>query len=298
MNKISIIVPCYNEEESVESFYGETSKVTAVMTADYDVDFEFIFIDDGSCDGTREKLKELATSDQRVRYIVFSRNFGKEAAMYAGLSEAGGNYCVIMDADLQHPPALLPQMYKAIREEGFDCCGGLRQGRTGDGAIRSFFSRTFYKICKKLMHMDMSDGHGDFRMMNRAVVDAILEMKEYHRYMKGLFAFVGFDTKWIPYENCERFCGKSKWNIKSLFAYAVEGILAFSTVPLKIAGAVGVIAVLSAIIGVLCGLELTVTAVLFMGGLQMLFIYILGAYMSKDYMENKRRPVYIVKERG
>lgn len=300
MSKISVVVPCYNEEESLPLFYRE---VTAVLSG-MDVDYELVFIDDGSSDGTQRELKALAQADRRCRYVIFSRNFGKEAGMYAGLAEAEGDYCVIMDADLQHPPQLLPKMYSALAEEGYDCCGGKRKGRQGDGALRGFLSRAFYKVGKKLTNMDMSDGYGDFRMMKRSVVDAILEMKEYNRYMKGLYSFVGFSTKWIEYDNVERMCGETKWNLKSLFAYAAEGILSFSTAPLKIAGAVGALLFLAAALVLLVNLttlsrtDLLLIVVLFLSSLQMLFLYILGAYLSKDYLENKRRPIYIVKEKN
>lgn len=305
---ISVIVPCYNEEESLPLFYKETGQVLAEIG---DADFEFVFVDDGSSDETLSVIKNIAAKDEKVHYIVFSRNFGKEAGMYAGLSEARGDYCVIMDADLQHPPELLPEMYRRVRNGTCDCCGGFRKGREGDGFLRSFFSRSFYKISKKLTHMDMSDGHGDFRMMNRKVVSAILEMREYNRYMKGLFSFVGFETEWIEYENAERAAGNSKWNFKSLFAYAFEGILSFSTAPLKFAGVIGALLFFFAIgfmamqlfqsfqqPNAVSGLDALVFIVLLSGSLQMMFIYILGAYVSKDYLENKRRPVYIVKERN
>lgn len=305
---ISVIVPCYNEEESLPLFYIETGKVLRQMA---EVDYELIFVDDGSGDNTRVIMKNLAEKDEKVRYVVFSRNFGKEAAMYAGLKEARGDYSVIMDADLQHPPALLPQMYKAVSSGEYDCCGGLRMSREGDGFLRSLFSKAFYKISKGLTHMDMTDGHGDFRMMNRAVVDAILEMKEYNRYMKGLFSFVGFDTKWIEYEGVERAMGCTKWSFKSLFAYAFEGILSFSTAPLKAAGLMGILLFLAGMVfmgvnliqsiwvpGAVSSLDVILFVVLLLGSLQMLFIYILGAYLSKDYLENKRRPIYIVKEKS
>lgn len=312
MNKekelISVIVPCYNEEESLPLFYQKTGQVLSEIR---DADFEFVFIDDGSSDGTLSIIKSMAAKDEKVHYIVFSRNFGKEAGMYAGLSEAKGDYCVIMDADLQHPPELLPEMYRRVRTGTCDCCGGLRKGREGDGFLRSFFSRSFYKISKKLTHMDMSDGHGDFRMMNRKVVSAILEMREYNRYMKGLFSFVGFETEWIEFENAERAAGNSKWNFKSLFSYAFEGILSFSTAPLKFAGVIGALLFLFGIgfmavqlvqnfwqPNAVSGLDILVFIVLLSGSLQMMFLYILGAYISKDYLENKRRPVYIVKERN
>ena len=242
---------------------------------------------------------------------MFSRNFGKEAAMYAGLREAGGDYSVIMDADLQHPPALLPEMYKVVSSGDYDCCGGLRMSREGDGFLRSLFSKAFYKISKGLTHMDMTDGHGDFRMISRSVVDAILEMKEYNRYMKGLFSFVGFDTKWIEYEGVERAMGCTKWSFKSLFAYAFEGILSFSTAPLKMAGLMGIFLFLAGMVfmgvnliqsiwvpGAVSSLDVVLFVVQLLGSLQMLFIYILGAYLSKDYLENKRRPIYIVKEKS
>lgn len=308
MDKISVIVPCFNEEESLPIFYEETSKVLNNMDG---IGREFIFVDDGSSDKTLQIIKKLAATDPTVKYVAFSRNFGKEAAMYAGLKESEGSYCVIMDADLQHPPAMLPEMYDMLRTKTCDCCGGLRLGREGDSRLRGFLSRSFYKIGKKLTHMDMSDGHGDFRMMNRAVADAILEMGEYNRYMKGIFSFVGFDTKWIEYESVNRIKGDSKWNIKSLFAYAFEGILSFSTAPLKISGFAGILLFCAAAIFTAVSLiqsaaggqtisaaQMLLCVILFLSSLQMLFIYILGAYLSRDYLENKRRPIYIVKEKG
>ena len=332
---LSVIVPCYNEAEGLKLFYTETSKVLQAMEKGAagaelmeqmelmepvkrmepvePVEYEILFVNDGSSDGTGEIMKALAEKDPHCRYVMFSRNFGKEAAMYAGLKEARGDYCVMMDADLQHPPALLPEMYQAVSQEGWDCCGGKRVGRDGDGAVRSVLSRAFYKICKALTHLDMGDGYGDFRMMRRAMVDAILEMKEYNRYMKGIFSFVGFQTRWIPYENVERAAGKTKWNLKGLFRYAMEGILSFSTAPLKLAGIFGAGLLMAGIIYLLVNLlqgfwmplaravsqmDVVLSLVLLLGGVQMLFLYILGAYLSKDYMENKRRPVYIVRERG
>ena len=305
---ISVIVPCYNEEEALPAFYRET---VTVLNSMEQTDWEMILVDDGSSDHTLSVIRSLAQADHRVRYVAFSRNFGKEAGMYAGLSEARGDYCVIMDADLQHPPALLPQMYQVVSEEGFDCCGGLRSGRQGDSFLRGFLSRTFYKVSKALTHLDMTDGHGDFRMMNRSVADAILKMKEYNRYMKGLFSFVGFSTKWIPYESVERSCGQSKWNFKSLFSYAMEGIISFSTAPLKLAGLVGIILFVAAVVFMGCnliqslwqlssvsGFDILLFVMLILGSVQMLFLYILGAYLSRDYLENKKRPVYIVKERS
>lgn len=295
MNKISIIVPCYNEEESLPLFH---LAVTKVMRQIAGIEYELLFIDDGSKDDTLQMIKKLAEMDEHVRYISFSRNFGKEAGMYAGLKEADGDYCVIMDADLQHPPALLPEMYRAVTEEGYDCCGGMRRGREGDGALRSFLSKSFYEVGRKLTHLEMDDGKGDFRMMSRKMVDAILELKEYHRYMKGLYSFVGFETKWIEYDNIQRGNGETKWNLKNLFSYAIEGIMSFSTMPLKAAGLVGLICFVCGIICFLTQQNLILSMVTFFSGMQMVFLYIIGAYLSKDYMENKKRPIYIVKERG
>ena len=307
MSKISVIVPCYNEEESLPLFYEETSRVLREMAVEY----EILFIDDGSSDSTREVMKQLAQKDRSCRYVIFSRNFGKEAGMYAGLAEATGEYCGFMDTDLQHPTALLPKMYQVVSDEGYDCCGGKRMGREGDGFWRSLFSKAFYKIGKGLTHLEMRDGYGDFRMMRRTMVDAILEVKEYNRYMKGIFSCVGFETKWIAYENIERVKGETKWSFKSLLSYAMEGILSFSTAPLKIAGLAGGFLFSAAFLllminlieeiwlpGSFSSFDVLLSVILFIGSIQMLVIYILGAYLSKDYLENKRRPVYIVKERG
>ncbi len=308
MNKISIIVPCYNEEEVLTSFYQETlSAVTSIP----DVSYEFLFIDDGSKDHTLEILKLLCYKDQNCRYFSFSRNFGKEAAMYAGLKHASGDYCVIMDADLQHPPKLLAPMYQALTQEGYDCCAGKRMGREGDGALRSFLSRGFYSVIQKLTHMNMSDGAGDFRMMNRTMVNAILQIQEYNRYTKGIFSFVGFHTKWMEFENVERAAGKTKWNLKSLFSYAFDGILSFSTAPLKLPGILGTILfVIACFLGLSAlaqpllfhqnadSVTLILGVVIFLSSLQMLMIFILGEYLSKDYLENKKRPIYIIREQN
>jgi glycosyltransferase involved in cell wall biosynthesis len=305
MERISIIVPCFNEEEALPFFYKETLKELQKIK---DIDYEFIFIDDGSKDHTISVLKMLSYQDKKCQYFSFSRNFGKEAAMYAGLQNARGEYCVIMDADLQHPPQLLKDMYIAIKEEHFDCCAGKRVNRDGEGKLRSLLSRMFYKVIQKLTKMDMSDGSGDFRMMNRVMVNAILEMKEYNRYMKGIFSFVGFDTKWLPFHNIERIAGKTKWSFKSLFSYATEGILSFSTIPLKFSGIIGFL-----FLGIACCLGIyifiqtifqnavynllwIVEIILLLSSLQMIFVSILGQYISKDYLENKNRPIYIIKE--
>ncbi len=306
MNKLSIIVPCYNEEEVVSLFYRETCRA---VTAIPDLDYEFIFIDDGSKDHTLDILRLLCYQDKNCHYISFSRNFGKEAAMYAGLEQSSGDYCVIMDADLQHPPTLLAPMYHAVSQEGYGCCAGKRIGREGDSALRSMLSRNFYKVIQKMTHMDMSDGAGDFRMMNRTMVDAILQMKEYNRYTKGIFSFVGFETKWLEFHNVQRAAGNSKWNLGSLFSYAFDGILSFSTAPLKLPGIFGALLLLAAALLGGSGLVQQLffhhsmgtlyyisTIVIFLSGLQMMMTFILGEYLSKDYLENKKRPLYIVKE--
>lgn len=308
MNKISIIVPCYNEEEILPAFYAETQKAIEAIP---DTAWEFIFIDDGSKDHTLDILRLFSYQDSRCQYLSFSRNFGKEAAMYAGLSHACGDYCVIMDADLQHPPALLSPMYQALQQDGFDCCAGKRVGREGDGALRSFLSRSFYRIIQKLTHMNMSDGTGDFRMMNRKMVNAILQMKEYNRYTKGIFSFVGFETKWLEFQYIERAAGKSKWSLGSLFSYAFDGILSFSTAPLKLPGILGLLLMLlSAGMGIFSFFRwiffhqgmaswFIVTAIItFLSSLQLLMVFILGEYLSKDYLENKNRPLYIVREQS
>ena len=305
MDKISIIVPCYNEEQVLLLFYNETEKAVRDIE---NAECEFIFIDDGSRDHTPDILESLAYKDKRCKYLSFSRNFGKEAAMYAGLQHADGDYCVFMDADLQHPPALLKEMYRVLKNEGYDCCAGFREDREGEGKVRNFLSRSFYKVINKLCDLNMSDGAGDFRMMNRAMADSILEFKEYNRYMKGIFSFIGFDTKWIPFHNVERAAGDSKWNFKSLFRYALDGIFSFSTAPVTLAGTTGSILLgIAVLLGIgaavrallfgapISGIMMIVLLILVLNGIQLLFLSVLGQYVSKDYMETKRRPLYIVK---
>ena len=307
MNKLTLIVPCYNEEEVLPAFYEETSKVLDSMT---DVEGEFLFVDDGSKDGTLRELRALKARDSRCHYLSFSRHFGKEAAMLAGLSNATGDFCVIMDADLQHPPRLLPEMYEHVKNGEYDCCAGFRKDREGENVLRSFLSKIFYKVIQKMSHMKMEDGAGDFRMMSRKMVDAVLELKEYNRYMKGIFSYVGFETKWIPFENVERAAGKTKWSFKSLFKYAIDGIFSFSTTPITIAAVLGMILfVLSMIYGLCTGISTLVFGnkvdgyttivclILLLNGIQLLVISILGEYISKNYMESKGRPIYIVKEK-
>ena len=300
MDKISVIVPCFNEEDVLPLFYKE---VTHVLESIENIDYEILFINDGSHDHSEDILKLLAHKNPHCFYYSFSRNFGKEAAMYAGLENASGDNVVIMNADLQHPPYLLKEMYNSLKYEEYDCCAGKRIDRTGEGKLRNFLSHSFYKVIQKLTKMDMDDGAGDFRMMTRQMVNAILELKEYNRYMKGLFSFVGFDTKWIEFHNVQRAAGNSKWNFSKLFAYAMEGMFSFSTAPIVWIGNIGTAIMISSILMTLFGLLVHVTSmfhlvclILFLSGLQMLFVAILGQYTTKDYMESKQRPIYIVKE--
>ncbi len=304
--KISIIVPCYNEEEAIPYFYEEITKVAREM--DY-VTFEYLFVNDGSKDNTLEKLRELSRKDKNVRYISFSRNFGKEAAMYAGLKNASGDYVAIMDADLQDPPSLLPEMYNYLKHEDYDTVGTRRVTRKGEPPIRSFFARLFYKIINKMSKVEMVDGARDYRLMKRQVVDAIIELKEYNRYSKGLFSFVGFNTKWIEYENVKRVAGETKWSFWKLFLYALDGITAFSVVPLAMASIMGLLFCFIAfvmIIVIICktliwgdpvsGWPSMVCIIFLVSGVQLFCIGILSQYLSKTYLETKNRAIYIIKE--
>ncbi len=303
---ISVIVSCYNEEESIPLFYQEIIKVAKKMA---NVDFEFLFINDGSRDKTLEILRNLSKKDKRVRYISFSRNFGKEAAMFAGLEHSKGDYVTLMDADLQDPPSLLPEMFKIIKEEGYDSVGTRRVTRKGEPPIRSFFARMFYKLINKMSKVEMVDGARDYRLMSRQVVDSIISLQEYNRYSKGLFSFVGYETKWLEYENVERVAGETKWSFWKLFKYAIEGIVAFTTVPLTIATFMGILLFLVAIIFIFVILFKTLVfgdpvsgwpslacIILFCSGIQLLCLGIIGEYLSKTYLETKKRPIYIIKE--
>lgn len=305
-DKISVIVSCYNEEESIPLFYKEMNEVSKQMNH---VDFEFMFVNDGSSDNTLNELKELAHKDNRVRFISFSRNFGKEAAMYAGLEHVTGDYITLMDADLQDPPSMLPVMYKYIKENDYDQVGTRRVTRKGEPPIRSFFARMFYKIINKMSKVEMVDGARDYRLMTRQVVDSILQLKEYNRYSKGLFSFVGFKTKWLEYENVERVAGETKWSFWKLFKYAIEGIVAFTTAPLSMAAILGVIICLIAFVGIIViivktlafgdptgGWPSMVCILLFVSGIQLLCMGIIGQYLAKTYLETKKRPIYIIKE--
>lgn len=305
MEKISIIVPCYNEEEALPLFYKEINKVSETM----DEEFEFIFVNDGSKDKTLEVIKNLSTLDKRCNYINFSRNFGKESAMYAGLELSTGDYITLMDADLQDPPSLLPKMLKLIKEEGYDSVGTRRVTRKGEPPIRSFFARMFYKIINKMSKVEMVDGARDYRLMTRQMTDAIINLKEYNRYSKGLFSFVGFNTKWLEYENVQRVAGETKWSFWKLFLYAIDGIVAFTTAPLTIAAIMGLIFCLIAFIMIIVIIVKTIAfgdptsgwpslacIIFLVSGVQLFALGIIGQYLSKTYLETKKRPIYIIKE--
>ena len=307
MKKIlSIIVPCYNEEQALPFFYQEIDKVSKELK---ELNFELIFLNDGSKDKTLEVLKEYHKKDKRVRYISFSRNFGKEAAMYAGLEHSKGDYVTIMDADLQDPPSLLKEMYRLVSEEGYDCVGTRRVTRKGEPPIRSFCARLFYKLINRLSKVEMVDGARDYRFMSRKMVNAILELKEYNRYSKGLFSFVGFKTKWLEYENINRVAGETKWSFWKLFIYALDGITAFSTVPLVLSAVFGLVFCLISFIMIIAiivktlvygdpvsGWPSLVCIIFLCSGVQLFCMGIIGQYLSKTYLETKRRPIYIIGE--
>ena len=303
---ISIVVPCFNEQEALPFFYKEFKILTTKMSYE---DFELIFVDDGSRDKTLDTIKDIAKNDTRIKYISFSRNFGKEAAILAGLEHSKGDYVALMDADLQDPPAILPEMYEALTVEGFDSAATRRVTRKGEPPIRSFFARMFYKIMNKISKAELVDGARDYRLMNRKFVDALLSMKEYNRFTKGLFGWVGFKTKWIEFENVERVAGETKWSFWKLLAYAIEGIVAFSTAPLVIATIIGLLFCLLSFAGTafivvrkflfgdpVQGWASTISVLLSIGGVQLLCTGILGQYLAKTYLETKHRPVYIVGE--
>ena len=306
MEKISVIVPCYNEEETINYFYQKIVNVAAKLKK---YEFEFLFIDDGSHDNTLKIIKELLIKDKRVKYISFSRNFGKEAAMLAGLEYSKGDYVTIMDADLQDPPDMLIDMLNIIKKEEYDIVGTRRVTRKGEPPIRSFFARCFYKIINKMSKLEMVDGARDYRLMTRQVVNSILSLQEYNRYSKGLFSFVGYKTKWLEYENVKRIAGETKWSFWKLFKYALDGIVAFSTTPLSLAAILGVIMCFVSFIAILViiiktlmfgdpvgGWPSMVCIILFVSGIQLLCMGIIGQYLAKTYLETKKRPIYIIKE--
>lgn len=308
---LTIIVPCYNEQESLALFYNEIVGYASVFQEKYSVDFELLFIDDGSKDSTLDRLKIISEKDIRVKYISFSRNFGKESAMYAGLEHATGDFVCIMDADLQDPPHLLETMYLKITTENYDCVGTRRSTRKGEPVIRSFLARCFYKMINKLSPVKIVDGARDFRMMTESVVDAVLAMKEYNRFSKGIFNWVGFNTYWISYENKQRVAGETKWSFWKLFLYSLDGIFAFSTAPLAISSILGILICLIAFCYMIfvivkaivfgdpvAGYPSLVTILLFVSGIQLFCIGIMGQYLSKLYLETKHRPIYLIREKS
>ena len=309
MKLLSVIVPCYNEQENVQDFYDELMKNEAFFKGQ-DVDYEIIYVNDGSSDKTVDMVKELNGKDERVKLVSFSRNFGKEAAIYAGLAKAAGDYVVIMDCDLQDPPELLPEMYKAVVEEGYDSVATRRVDRKGEPPIRSFFARMFYKLINRMSKTEIVDGARDYRLMTRQFVDAVLSVKEYNRFSKGIFGWVGFKNKWIEFENVERRKGETKWSFWKLFMYAIDGIMAFSTVPLSFAAFTGLFFCILSFLFILFtivrklifqyssidGWSSLVCIILLISGIQLFCIGIVGQYLSKTYTEIKKRPLYIVKE--
>jgi glycosyltransferase involved in cell wall biosynthesis len=310
MSLISIIVPCFNEEEVLPFFRQQIIEVTAGMKEqDESLEFEYLFVNDGSSDNTLRILKEYAGEDNRFKYISFSRNFGKESAIYAGLRTAAGDYVVLLDADLQHPPERIPEMYNLVVNEGFDCAATRRVSRKGESAVLSLFARSFYRIINSISHTEIVSGAQDFRFMTRQMTDAILSMTEYSRFSKGIFSWVGFSTKYIEVDNTARKAGKTTWNFWKLFSYSLDGITGFSTAPLRLASILGVISCIAAVAAIIFyiirfavtgetaeGFYTLMCTILFLGGLQLLAIGILGEYLSKTYLETKRRPIYIVRE--
>ena len=308
MKLLTVVVPCYNEEENIADFYAELMK-TESFFKEKDIDFEILYIDDGSKDGTVREVKKLIEKDPRIHLVSFSRNFGKEAAIYAGLKESHGDYTVFIDADLQDPPSLLPEMFGYL-EEGYDSVATRRVSRKGEPLIRSFFARRFYGIMRRLSKTEIVDGARDYRLMTRKVVDAILEMTEYNRFTKGIYGWVGFSTKWLEFENIERKKGETKWSFWKLFVYSLEGITSFSTAPLAFASFTGVFFFILAIIALLfifiralvygdptAGWPSMVCIILLVSGIQLFCLGIVGEYLAKTYLEVKNRPIYLVKEK-
>ncbi|NLK71070.1 MAG: glycosyltransferase family 2 protein [Clostridiales bacterium] len=306
---ISAVVPCYNEEEVLPLFYEKMCEIMSNMKKTYNnLEFELLFIDDGSKDKTLLKLRELSKLDKRVRFISFSRNFGKESAMFAGLENSKGDYVVVLDADLQHPPDFIPQMYEYVKSGEYDCATTRRVSRKGESPVRSWFARMFYKIMNKISQTEIVDGAQDFRFMTRQMVNSILELKEYNRFSKGIFSWVGYKVKYIEYENVERAAGTTAWSFWKLFLYSIDGICAFSTFPLAISMFLGVLSctlavlifVISLIMSAVAGNDLEfptiVSLILLLGGLQLACTGILGQYLSKTYLESKKRPIYLVRE--
>lgn len=307
MKTIELIVPCYNEGKMINLFYSTTTDIVSKINGYI---FSFIFVDDGSKDDTLPKIRELAKNNRNVKYISFSRNFGKEAAMYAGLKASTADAVAVIDADLQHPPELIETMLKAVFEEGYDSCSARRVSRKGEPKLRSMFSRLFYKIINKMSEVEIIDGAVDFRMMKREMVNAVCNLSEKQRFSKGIFCWVGFNTKWIEFKNVERIAGQSKWSFWSLFKYAVDGIVAFTTAPLKIINLIGIFVsglsflyllvefIKKLILGkaVLAGYTSLIMVMLFIGGIIITSLGIIGEYLAKMYIEVKNRPVFITRE--
>ncbi len=302
--KLTIIVPVLNEQEMTPVFYSE------VTSMNLGVELELLYVDDGSTDATLSILQRLCEEDPRVRYLSFSRNFGKEAAIYAGLQHATGDLMCVMDVDLQAPPALQPQMISYIRDAGYDIDVTCRKTRKGEPWLRSWFAHKFYQVINRMSKTEIVEGARDYQMMTRQVADSILQLAEYNRFSKGIFGWVGFRRQLIAYDNVERSAGQSKWNLWSLFAYAIEGIVAFSTVPLVVASLLGILLCLGAIVAIVLliirtklygdptsGWPSMVCIITLLAGLQLFFLGVIGQYLAKTYMETKRRPVYILREK-
>ena len=302
---ISIVVPCFNEEKAIPLFYKELISVVVVM----DYQYEIIFVDDGSTDKTKEVIKSLADKDDHVLFLSLSRNFGKESAMYAGICNAQGDLTVIMDADLQDPPAFLPEMIHILSTEDYDSVATRRVTRDGEPLIRSWFARRFYKIINRYSDADIMDGARDYRMMRRGMLDAVISMSEYNRFSKGIFGWVGFKTKWIDYENKERVAGETKWSFWKLFRYAIDGIISFSQAPLNFASWLGFFMTVASFVTLVfiifrklllgdpvAGWASTVCIIVFIGGVQLAVLGIIGQYLAKTYLETKQRPHYIIAE--
>ena len=308
-NLISLVVPCYNEEEALPFFLEAAQKIERVFNTKHEVEFEYIFVDDGSADKTLSLLQEYSERYSNIHYIAFSRNFGKEAAILAGLKKSSGDYVALLDADLQDPPELLEEMYLAVKDGKYDSAATRRRDRKGEPPVRSFFAHRFYNLMNKISDVDMIDGARDFRLMSRQMTDSVLSLSEYNRFSKGIFGWVGYETKWIDFENQERVAGETKWSFWKLLKYSLDGIVGFSVSPLSIASYSGILLFLLSIIMIIviivktlvwgdpvAGYPSLVCIIMFIGGIQLLCIGVLGEYLSKTYLEAKHRPVYIVKE--
>lgn len=306
---ISIVVPCYNEEKAIPFFIEEMEKVILDMKKEFSLNFEYIFIDDGSKDGTAKIMKDLSKKIENFHYIIFSRNFGKEAGLLAGLTHAKGDFVTVMDVDLQDPPYLLKDMYKTITSENYDCVATRRTDRKGEPPIRSFFARMFYKLINKISDANIVDGARDYRLMTRNMVDAILAVGEYNRFSKGIFGWVGFNIKWLEYENTERVAGETKWSFWKLFLYSLDGIIAFSTMPLAISSIMGLMFCIVSFIMILviivktliwgdpvAGYPSLICIIFLIAGIQLFCMGIQGQYLAKTYLETKKRPIFLIKE--